>query len=85
MSETSPANEAKSANLTPQQKAAITTKAKHGKDFYKRIGKKAGKNSGSAPFRDNPGLAKRAVEARWAKYRERKMAELADEQDAGTR
>jgi hypothetical protein len=61
--------------LTPQQKAVITTKKKHGTDFYEKIGSEAGKKSPSAPFRDNPGLAKRAVEARWAKYRERKAME----------
>lgn len=56
-------------NLTRQQKAARTTKRRHGADFYKVIGSQAGKNSTSAPFRDKPGLAAKAGNARWEKYR----------------
>lgn len=58
----------KDNNLTRQQKAAITTKERHGEDFYKRIGRDAGNKSTSAPFRDSPGLASKAVGARWNRY-----------------
>lgn len=63
-------------HLTRQQKAALTTKARHGKDFYKRIGKEAGSKSTSAPLRDVPGLASKAVNARWNRYYQ-KLAEEA--------
>jgi hypothetical protein len=56
------------AKVTPQQKAVVTTKLKHGEDFYKVIGKRAGEMSPSAPFKDVPGLASKAINARWERY-----------------
>ena len=40
------------------QKAAQTNLQKHGKDFYKRIGKKGGQNGHTGGFASNPELAK---------------------------
>ena len=40
------------------QKAAQTNLKKHGKDFYKRIGKKGGQNGHTGGFASNPELAK---------------------------
>jgi general stress protein YciG len=40
------------------QKAAQTTLKKHGKDFYKRIGKKGGQNGHTGGFASNPQLAR---------------------------
>ena len=40
------------------QKAAQTNIKKHGKDFYKRIGKKGGQNGHTGGFASNPELAK---------------------------
>lgn len=39
-------------------KAAATNKAKHGEDFYARIGKKGGSNGHTGGFYNNPELAK---------------------------
>lgn len=39
-------------------KAAITNKAKHGEDFYKRIGKIGGQNGVTGGFAANPDLAR---------------------------
>ena len=41
-------------------KAAATNKERHGKDFYKRIGRKGGKAGKTGGFAANPELAKRA-------------------------
>ena len=41
-------------------KAAITNKEKQGKDFYKRIGAKGGRNGHTGGFYNNPELARRA-------------------------
>ena len=40
------------------KKAAATNKAKHGEDFYTRIGKKGGMNSHTGGFYANPELAR---------------------------
>ena len=40
------------------KKAAQTNLKKHGKDFYKRIGKKGGQNGHTGGFASNPELAK---------------------------
>ena len=39
-------------------KAAATNKAKHGHDFYKRIGTKGGQNGHTGGFASNPALAR---------------------------
>lgn len=49
-----------------------TTKENHGDDFYKKAGSAGGKKS-TTKF--NSDAAKKAVEARWAKYREQKEKE----------
>lgn len=40
------------------QKAAATNILKHGKDFYKRIGAKGGRNGHTGGFAANPALAR---------------------------
>jgi general stress protein YciG len=40
------------------RKAAETNKAKHGPDFYARIGRKGGRNGHTGGFAANPELAK---------------------------
>lgn len=40
------------------QKAAATNILKHGKDFYKRIGAKGGRNGRTGGFAANPELAR---------------------------
>lgn len=47
-----------SGTISGGQKAAQTNLKKHGKDFYKRIGKKGGQNGHSGGFAANPELAK---------------------------
>lgn len=42
------------------KKAALTTKAKYGDDFYSKIGAKGGRNGHTGGFAANPALAKRA-------------------------
>lgn len=39
-------------------KAAATNRAKHGKDFYRIIGRKGGQNGHTGGFASNPELAK---------------------------
>ena len=39
-------------------KAAATNKAKYGKDFYSKIGKKGGQNGTTGGFAANPSLAR---------------------------
>lgn len=41
-------------------KAAATNKAKHGSDFYAKIGAKGGKNGHTGGFAANPALAREA-------------------------
>jgi uncharacterized protein len=41
-------------------KAAATNKAKHGSDFYAKIGAKGGKNGHTGGFAANPALARKA-------------------------
>ena len=40
------------------QKAAATNKARHGSDFYAKIGQKGGKNGTTGGFAANPELAR---------------------------
>ena len=40
------------------QKAAATNKAKHGTDFYAKIGRKGGQNGRTGGFAANPELAR---------------------------
>jgi general stress protein YciG len=40
------------------QKAAATNLLRHGKDFYKRIGQKGGRNGHTGGFAANPELAR---------------------------
>lgn len=47
-----------SGTVSGGQKAAQTNLKKHGKDFYKRIGKKGGQNGHTGGFASNPELAK---------------------------
>jgi general stress protein YciG len=62
-------------------KAKQTNYAKHGKDFYKSIGKRGGlqHRPDTRPFKTNPELAKRAGRLgglkRWAKYKKLKEDE----------
>jgi len=49
-----------SGTKTGGQKAALTNKAKHGEDFYAKIGRKGGKNGHTGGFAANPELAKEA-------------------------
>lgn len=42
------------------KKAALTTIARHGFDFYKVIGSKGGKNGHTGGFHNNPELAREA-------------------------
>jgi general stress protein YciG len=42
------------------KKAALTNKARHGKDFYARIGKKGGQNGTTGGFYANRDLARKA-------------------------
>lgn len=41
-------------------KAAATNRARHGKDFYAKIGQKGGRNGHTGGFASNPTLAKMA-------------------------
>lgn len=43
---------------------------KYGENYYSGLGKVGGKRSKNRPFRDRPGAAKKAIDARWKKYRE---------------
>jgi len=43
--------------LTGGLKSAATNKARHGKDFYREIGRKGGKNGHTGGFAANPALA----------------------------
>lgn len=52
---------------TPGEKRRDTIMAKD-PNFYKNIGREGGKNGGR-PFRDIPGMAKKAGHAKWAKVR----------------
>ena len=62
-------------------KAKATNYQKHGKDFFKNIGRKGGlqHRPTTRPFATNPDLAKRAGHLggikRWAKYRKLKEDE----------
>lgn len=49
-----------SGTRTGGQKAAKTNLAIHGKDFYRIIGSKGGRNGHTGGFHNNPELARRA-------------------------
>lgn len=55
------------------QKAAATNKAKHGSDFYAKIGAKGGKNGRTGGFAANPDLA-RIAGAKGGRISRRKKA-----------
>lgn len=49
-----------SGTIDGGKKAAIKNKARHGSDFYKRIGTKGGQASGTGGFYNNKELARKA-------------------------
>lgn len=49
-----------SGTIAGGRKAAATNKARHGADFYVKIGAKGGKTTGPKGFALNPELARRA-------------------------
>ena len=49
-----------SGTLEGGKKAAATNRARHGDDFYRRIGKKGGQNGHTGGFYDNRELARAA-------------------------
>ena len=55
------------------QKAAATNKARHGKDFYGRIGRKGGQNGTTGGFFANRDLARRAGKVGGQTSRRRKI------------
>lgn len=57
------------------QKAAMTNKAKHGSDFYAKIGKKGGQNGKTGGFAANPELARIAGAKGGRISRRRKVAD----------
>lgn len=58
-------------------KAAAANKAKHGADFYARIGAKGGKNGRTGGFAANPELARIAGAKGGRISRRKKVVELA--------
>jgi general stress protein YciG len=54
-------------------KAAIANKAKHGADYYARIGAKGGRNGRTGGFAANPELARIAGAKGGRKSRRRKL------------
>ncbi len=60
-------------------KAAATNKAKHGSDFYAKIGAKGGRNGHTGGFAANPDLARKAgaVGGRISRRRPAKTAQRA--------
>ena len=59
------------------QKAAAANKAKHGADFYSRIGAKGGKNGRTGGFAANPELA-RVAGAKGGRISRRKKVDVAE-------
>lgn len=59
------------------QKAAATNKAKHGSDFYARIGAKGGRNGRTGGFAANRDLARKAGAKGGRISRRRKSASVA--------
>jgi general stress protein YciG len=62
------------------QKAAATNILKHGKDFYKRIGAKGGRNGHTGGFAANPELA-RIVGAKGGRISRRGKAKKVEYED----
>jgi general stress protein YciG len=62
------------------QKAAATNLLKHGKDFYKRIGAKGGRNGHTGGFAANPELA-RIVGAKGGRISRRGRAKKVEYED----
>lgn len=60
-------------------KAAATNKARHGADFYARIGAKGGRNGNTGGFAANPELARIAGAKGGRVSRRRKAAEKTEE------
>lgn len=69
-------------NVTGGKRAAKTNKAKHGEDFYKRIGRLGGKTPTDKPkgFAANPTLA-RIAGARGGRISRRGLAKQKDDID----
>jgi general stress protein YciG len=65
---------------TGGQKAAATNILKHGKDFYKRIGAKGGRNGHTGGFAANPELA-RIVGAKGGRISRRGRAKKVEYED----
>ena len=61
------------------QKAAATNKAKHGTDFYAKIGRKGGQNGRTGGFAANPELA-RIAGAKGGRISRRRKATVATTQ-----
>lgn len=62
------------------QKAAATNLLRHGKDFYKRIGAKGGRNGHTGGFAANPELA-RIVGAKGGRISRRGSAKKVEYED----
>ena len=60
------------------QKAAATNKAKHGTDFYAKIGRKGGQNGRTGGFAANPELARIAGAKGGRISRRRKASDSSD-------
>lgn len=60
------------------QKAAATNKARHGSDFYAKIGSKGGKNGNTGGFAANPELARIAGAKGGRISRRRKVTDATD-------
>ena len=60
------------------EKVRDTLIGKYGEDYYSTIGSKGGRKSNNRPFKDNPSAARKAVNARWERYRAAKAAEAVD-------
>jgi hypothetical protein len=62
---------------TRWEKTRDTLIDRYGEDYFQKLGVKAGAASTSRPFATVPGAARKAVNARWERYRARKAAEEA--------
>ena len=68
-----------SGTIAGGKRAAATTKAKHGEDFYKNIGRKGGQNGHTGGFAANPELA-RIAGAKGGRISRRRPKKLVDEE-----